>query len=265
MITFTPDGDYVLVANEGEPSGYGAGQVDPEGSVSIIRIPKSHAAEEAEGLGRAHRVASRSSTARKRACARRASASTAPARRAAQDFEPEYIAVSADSRTAYVTLQENNAIAEIDIDKAKVTKLRAARLQGLQRDAAGDRAPMSGTDRPVDRLDGRGPEDAARRLLRPRLRRHRRATASSSSSRTPIAARTASPSGINRPFLLPELQSAPRALHARSGERRVRAHASRSRCGARTASRSPACRTRRSRRTPTSRTTTKCRSTCSAR
>ena len=41
MLTFTPDGDYVLVANEGEPSGYGVGHVDPEGSVSIIRIPNS--------------------------------------------------------------------------------------------------------------------------------------------------------------------------------------------------------------------------------
>ena len=39
MLTFTPDGQYLLVANEGEPSGYGTGFVDPEGSVSIIRIP----------------------------------------------------------------------------------------------------------------------------------------------------------------------------------------------------------------------------------
>ena len=36
MLTFTHDGDYLLTANEGEPSGYGEGQVDPEGSVSII-------------------------------------------------------------------------------------------------------------------------------------------------------------------------------------------------------------------------------------
>lgn len=39
MLTFTTDGERVLVANEGEPKGYGTPQaVDPEGSVSIINI-----------------------------------------------------------------------------------------------------------------------------------------------------------------------------------------------------------------------------------
>ncbi|MBM3789767.1 MAG: esterase-like activity of phytase family protein, partial [Acidobacteria bacterium] len=41
----------------------------------------------------------------------------------AQDLEPEFIAVSRDSATAYVTLQENNAIAVVDIRSAEVTKL----------------------------------------------------------------------------------------------------------------------------------------------
>lgn len=39
MLTFTPDGRFVVVANEGEPNNYNAGNIDPEGSVSIIEIP----------------------------------------------------------------------------------------------------------------------------------------------------------------------------------------------------------------------------------
>ena len=46
------------------------------------------------------------------------------------DFEPEYIAVTPDSRKAFVTLQENNAVAEIDIACAAVTEAAAAGLQG---------------------------------------------------------------------------------------------------------------------------------------
>ncbi|CAM3574987.1 choice-of-anchor I family protein [Paenibacillus lupini] len=40
------------------------------------------------------------------------------------DFEPEYIALSGDSKTAYVTLQENNAIAVVDIATRKVTAVK---------------------------------------------------------------------------------------------------------------------------------------------
>ena len=38
MLTFTPDGRTLLVANEGEPSGYGPGYTDPEGSVSVVDV-----------------------------------------------------------------------------------------------------------------------------------------------------------------------------------------------------------------------------------
>ena len=41
----------------------------------------------------------------------------------AQDLEPEYIAVSHDSKTAWVTLQENNAIGILDIEKSVFTQL----------------------------------------------------------------------------------------------------------------------------------------------
>lgn len=123
MVTFTPDGRYVLVANEGEPGGYGVGQVDPEGSVSIIPVP-----------GGANQVRKlRDSDVRTAGFARfngdeeylrsQGIRIYGPGATAAQDFEPEYITVSPDSRRAYVTLQENNAIAEIDIQKARVRTL----------------------------------------------------------------------------------------------------------------------------------------------
>lgn len=40
-----------------------------------------------------------------------------------QDMEPEYVAVSSDSKTAYVSCQENNAIAVVDLATAAVTKV----------------------------------------------------------------------------------------------------------------------------------------------
>lgn len=48
-----------------------------------------------------------------------------PGATSTQDLEPEYITVTPDGRTAYVTLQENNAIAVIDVEAAKVTEIRA--------------------------------------------------------------------------------------------------------------------------------------------
>ena len=41
----------------------------------------------------------------------------------AEDLEPENVTISTDSKTAFLTLQENNALAIVDIDHAKVKKL----------------------------------------------------------------------------------------------------------------------------------------------
>lgn len=123
MVTFTPDGKTLLVANEGEPNSYGlADSVDPEGSVSIITVNRTGTSTVAtanfkEFIGK--EAALRSAGIR----------IYGPGANAAQDIEPEYIALSADGKTAYVTLQENNAIAIVDIAAAKITSLKPLGLK----------------------------------------------------------------------------------------------------------------------------------------
>ncbi|MEJ0087678.1 MAG: choice-of-anchor I family protein [Pseudomonadota bacterium] len=123
MLTFTPDGRNVLVANEAEPSGYGAGFTDPEGTVSIVRVPHNRNEWKKFGNGSVRTVGFTQFNGQEAALRSKGIRIYGPGATAAQDFEPEYIAASADSRKAYVTLQENNAIAVIDIDKAKVLQL----------------------------------------------------------------------------------------------------------------------------------------------
>jgi len=115
MITFTPDGKYVLTANEGEPND--AYTVDPEGSVSIIDVSGG-----AGNLTQAN-VRTASFESFNDAELDPSIRVFGPNATVAQDFEPEYIAISSDSKKAWVTLQENNALAIIDIATAKVDKL----------------------------------------------------------------------------------------------------------------------------------------------
>ncbi|HEY6126481.1 MAG TPA: hypothetical protein VIV63_17640, partial [Steroidobacteraceae bacterium] len=124
MLTFTPDGKNVVVANEGEPSGYGgATDVDPEGVVSIIRVPAVNGDWKNFGPGNLRQVVFTQYNGQEAALRAQGIRIYGPGASAAQDFEPEYVAVSDDSRTAYVTLQENNAIAVVDIARAQVRKL----------------------------------------------------------------------------------------------------------------------------------------------
>ena len=114
MLTFSPNGKTVLVANEAEPNDDYS--IDPEGSVSIIDIqdikqPKASIADfrawnsqKADLMAKGVRIFGPNAT-------------------VAQDLEPEYITISGDSKTAWVTLQENNAIARIDIAQQKVTDI----------------------------------------------------------------------------------------------------------------------------------------------
>jgi hypothetical protein len=110
MVVFTPDGRQVLVANEGTPNAPSAADpfpYDPPGSVSIVDV-------------------------------RRRSVTTLPIDAAIPGYdalrrfpaalpsygpEPEYIAVDPSGRTAYVTLQEANGIAVLDLERLRFEKI----------------------------------------------------------------------------------------------------------------------------------------------
>ena len=123
MLTFTPDGKTLVVANEGEPNSYGlVDSVDPEGSVSVITVNRGGTPSVATADFKAfigQEAVLRSSGIR----------IYGPGANAAQDIEPEYVAISADGKSAYVTLQENNAIAIVDIATAKVSALKPLGLK----------------------------------------------------------------------------------------------------------------------------------------
>lgn len=124
MLTFSPDGKYLLVANEGEPASYnGTPGEDPEGSVSIIEVTGLD--PNANTLTRTVHTADFTAYNTQIAALRTAGVRIyGPSATVSMDLEPEYITVSADSRTAYVTLQENNAIAIVDIATKTVTDIK---------------------------------------------------------------------------------------------------------------------------------------------
>lgn len=110
MLTFSPDGLRVVVANEGEPDG----AIDPPGSISIIDL----------------RFGARFATVRTADFAAfdtgtfEPSVIIAAGKAPSVDLEPEYITIPGDGKTAWVTLQEANAVAEVDLRSAKVTAIR---------------------------------------------------------------------------------------------------------------------------------------------
>lgn len=124
MLTFTPDGKTILVANEGEPNSYGqAESVDPVGSIGVIDV--SGLSATGAPIVLPVRIAGfESFNSQKDALLAAGVRIFGPGARVDQDLEPEYITVCADGKTAYVTLQENNALAVVDIAKASVTAIK---------------------------------------------------------------------------------------------------------------------------------------------
>ncbi|NEO89366.1 MAG: hypothetical protein F6K56_03525 [Moorea sp. SIO3G5] len=114
-LTFTADGQKVLVANEGEPNNEFT--VDPEGSVSIIDI--SGGVKQATVTNADFKAFNPQIDQLQEQGVR----IFGPGATVAQDLEPEFITVSEDSQTAWITLQENNALAVLDINRGEITDI----------------------------------------------------------------------------------------------------------------------------------------------
>ena len=125
MITFSPNGNLVMTADEGEPSDDYS--VDPEGTVSIVDISGGVANVTQANVTKVNFNAfdAQLSTLKSQGI-RIYGANNATV---SKDFEPEYIAFSSDGNTAYITLQENNAIAVLDMVTKEITAIRPLGLK----------------------------------------------------------------------------------------------------------------------------------------
>lgn len=120
MITFSPDGKWVLTANEGQPNANYS--VDPEGSISIIDLSAGIANLTQNNVRTAFYT---SFNAQENSLINSGVRKLKLSSTLSQDFEPEYITVNSNSTKAWVSLQENNAIAEIDIINGQITSVWA--------------------------------------------------------------------------------------------------------------------------------------------
>jgi hypothetical protein len=117
MLVFTPDGRKLLVPGRGEASGdY---RDDPEGTITIIDWCDSFPCSRLD----TKQIDFSAFNGRRAELISRGVRIYGPRASVAQDLEPESITVSPDSRTAWVTLERNNAIAIVDLVAERVTDI----------------------------------------------------------------------------------------------------------------------------------------------
>jgi len=110
MVTFSPDGNTVVVACEGEPSeDY---TQDPEGSIAIIDVSggASNLTNANVTLLNFNQFDSQMAQLKSQGVR-----IFGPNASVSQDMEPEYVSISPDNNTAYVVAQENNAVVIVDL------------------------------------------------------------------------------------------------------------------------------------------------------
>jgi DNA-binding beta-propeller fold protein YncE len=126
-MAFSPDGSKLVVANEGEIDGDGDFELaadksnDPLGTISIIAIGNGVPADTAQSLDFTAFDDGGPRAAERPAAVRIGIAGNAFSR----DVEPEYVSISPDSTKAYVTLQENNAVAVVDLASSRIERIVA--------------------------------------------------------------------------------------------------------------------------------------------
>ncbi len=123
---FSPGGEFLVVANEGQAQVLATGEIlDPPGSVTVIDLRRVREARDLSRICDAQATtvlfsgaamdAALASTNRPRIATRNAETP-------ALDVEPEYV-IAPNNQTAYVSLQENNAIAEISLDPPAIRRV----------------------------------------------------------------------------------------------------------------------------------------------
>ena len=123
MVTFTPDSKKILSADEGEPrNGYEAGSIDPKGTVTVIDLTNQNVSHLDFTVFDSE--AKRAELVQNGVILKKG---TAPS----VDLEPEYIA--ANDKTAYVTLQEANAIAIVDLQTLSIENICSAGYEDYEK------------------------------------------------------------------------------------------------------------------------------------
>jgi hypothetical protein len=122
MVTISADGKYAVSANEGEPAEDFS--VDPEGSVSVVKLnPAQKRAPQQNDVRTAdfHAFEAGGSLTLPADVRVFGPAPHGDDKPVSRNLEPEYVAI--DGRTAYVALQEANAIAVVDLNRARVSEI----------------------------------------------------------------------------------------------------------------------------------------------
>ncbi len=107
-VNISPDGKYVVAANEGEPSD--SYDHDPEGTITVVNMTSGVNSISSSDATQINFQSYNGKSIEGGIVNHNPGTSTV-----AQDLEPEYVAFDENSETAFVVCQENNVVAKVDL------------------------------------------------------------------------------------------------------------------------------------------------------